>query len=152
MTSTPRPTPRPCGVCGRRVDSGRGRCAEHSGRAYALPVSCRVCGRLGPTSYCDEHRPDPFAETRSQAERVEAQPWRRGYRDPKYHRERQAALTRAKGACERCGRDDLELETDHIVPLSTARTPEELSALNDRSNLQALCRPCHRSKPRRRRA
>lgn len=145
-----KPIARPCAVCGRRVDSGKSRCPAHQGRAYALPVSCKVCGKLGPVSFCDEHKPDPFAEQPSEGARTASQPWRKGYRDPNYHRERAAAVRRAGGACERCGRSDQPLECDHIIPLSTAGTIDEIQALNKRDNLQILCRPCHVAKTRRR--
>lgn len=82
---------------------------------------------------------------------MKTQPWRKGYRDPNYHRERQGALNRARGACERCGRGDLKLEVDHIVPLSSASDLAEVNALNRRDNLQVLCVMCHRIKTRRRR-
>ena len=149
----PSPIPKPCGVCGRRVDSGKGRCAEHQGRAYKLPVSCKVCGKLGPSSFCDLHKPEPYTERQQpEAARVEAQPWRKGYRDPNYHRERQAVLRRSAGACEKCGRSDQPLEVDHIIPLSVASSQAEIRELNKRGNLQALCRPCHVAKTKRRRA
>lgn len=139
------PIPRPCGVCGRRVEDGKGRCPAHRGRAYALPVSCKVCGKRGAASFCDAHKPTPFGD-RTEAERLAAQPWRIGYRDPNYHREKAATLRRAAGKCEKCGRDDLPLEVDHKTPLSTAQNLEELRALNVRANLVALCRPCHQAK------
>ena len=144
------PIARPCGVCGRRVDSGKGRCPAHEGRAYALPVSCKVCGKLGPTSFCDAHKPDPFSQDASTSPKRAVQEWRRGYRDPDYHRNRQSALNRAGGACERCGRSDAPLEVDHIIPLSTADSPADIKALNHPGNLQVLCRPCHHRKTRRR--
>lgn len=117
-----------------------------------MPVSCKVCGRLGPTSFCEAHKPAPYGQDRSEAERVAAQPWRKGYRDPAYHRERQAVLNRAAGRCEKCGRTTTDLEVDHIIPLSAARDEAELRALNVRSNLVALCVPCHRAKTARDRA
>lgn len=73
-----------------------------------------------------------------------------GYRDPNYHRERAAAVKRAAGACERCGRSDLLLECDHIIPLSTAGSVDEIQSLNKRDNLQMLCTACHVRKTKRR--
>lgn len=140
------PIPKPCGVCGRRVEDGRGRCAAHRGRAYRLPVSCKVCGKLGPASFCAAHKPAPFGNDRTEAERLAAQPWRIGYRDPAYHREKAAALRRAAGKCEKCARADLPLEVDHQVPLSTATNLDEVRALNVRTNLLVLCQVCHRAK------
>lgn len=75
----------------------------------------------------------------SYAEKLERQPWRRGYRDPEYHVNRARALNRARKACERCGRSDLKLEVDHVVPLSQGGS-------NGILNLQVLCRLCHVSK------
>ena len=149
------PIAKPCMVCGARVLDGSSRCPRHKGQAYRLPVSCKVCGKRGKTSFCDEHKPAPYAsvDERPQGERVAAQPWRKGYRDPDYHRHRQAAITRAGGRCEGCGGAVVKggFEVDHIVPLSTARSVAEIKALNHRSNLQVLCLGCHRRKRKTRR-
>lgn len=139
--------PRACTVCGKRVTTGESRCADHIGQHYQTPVACTVCGRPGPKAYCPEH--DPWLGDKPEAERLARQPWRRGYRSPVYHRERQAALKRAGGACERCGRTG-SLEVDHMVPLSTARSEAEIDALNHRDNLRVLCTWCHRQKTLRR--
>lgn len=140
--------PRACTVCGRRVTDGRAKCADHADQHYAQPVACRICGRPSPKSFCAEH--DPIMGNLSEKDRLARQPWRRGYRDPNYHRERQAVVSRAGGRCEKCGRAG-PLEVDHIVPLSTAQSVEDLQALNRRDNLRALCKPCHRFKTLRRR-
>lgn len=142
--------PRACSVCGRPTRNGS-RCEAHAAQHYRLPVACRVCGRPGPKSWCPEH--DPITGPKTEAQRLEQQPWRAGYRDPDYHRERAAVMRRAAGRCEKCGRTDRPLECDHVVPLSTATTPAELRALNKRGNLQALCTgpgSCHRGKTLRR--
>jgi len=141
--------PRACVVCGRRCADGRAKCEDHQGQHYAHQVACRVCGLPSPKSYCAAH--DPILGERIEAERLERQPWRRGYRDPNYHRERQAVLSRAGGRCEKCGRP-APLEIDHVLPLSSARSPEDLALLNRRENLRALCKPCHRFKTLRRKA
>lgn len=130
-----------CGVCGARVPTGHGRCENCRGRSGRHPISCRVCGILSPKSYCPEHEPD--WKNRPEKERTEKQPWRSGYRDPAYYKERQAALRRAGGACENCGRSDLPLECDHIVPLSKG-------GVNHRDNMRILCQTCHRLKTRKR--
>ena len=77
--------------------------------------------------------------------REQRQPWRRGYRDPNYHRERAAVLKRAGGRCERCGAKS-KLEVDHVIPLSKAKSDADIKLLNLRGNLRALCIPCHRMK------
>lgn len=144
------PIARPCGVCGARVTDGSSRCPRHKGRAYKLRVSCIVCGTLGSTSFCDAHKPEPYGGQRDQAARVEAQPWRLGYRDPDYHRNRQAAITRAGGHCEICNAPVTkgQYEVDHIVALSRARSTDDIKALNRRENLRVLCLGCHREKTR----
>lgn len=141
---------RPCLVCGRRVTDGTSRCDAHKNQSGALPTSCRVCGMLGPRPYCSEHQPTEYGGRRSESGRNAQQPWRAGYRDPNYPREREAARKRAAGRCERCGRSDLPLECDHIVPLSTARSAEDYPHLNHRDNLRMLCRRCHVGKTFRR--
>lgn len=129
---------KPCGVCGARVPGGQSRCENCKGVAHRHPISCKVCGVPGPRSYCDEHTPDWNAQ-KTEAQRLEKQPWRAGYRDPNYYKERQAALRRARNACEKCGRSDLALQCDHIVPLSKG-------GMNVRENFQILCVNCHRLK------
>lgn len=123
----------PCLICGRRVVGGKSRCPEHENQKNRLQTACAVCGRASSSDYCDEHEPT------NEANRLKAQPFRAAYRDPLYHRNRQAAKNRAGGKCERCGRADMPLECDHIVALRDGGT-------NDRTNLIMLCRPCHLSK------
>lgn len=137
-----------CRICGKKHYESGARCANCVGSANRLKTACAVCGKLGENSYCPEHLPEEYGGKRSTTERMKTQPWRRGYRDPNYHRERAGALKRARGACERCGRSDLKLEVDHIVALSTAKDLDEVRALNRRDNLQVLCVMCHRSKTR----
>lgn len=122
---------RACLTCGRRIRDGD-RCPDCLTR-YRLRTSCVECGRaatVGP--YCDDHQPEPRERDRAA--------YRAGYRDPAYHRERQATLNRAGGACERCG-ISAPLQVDHIVPLRDGGS-------NRRENLQALCKMCHDSKTR----
>lgn len=143
--------PRPCIACGRRVTDGGSRCELHRDRPYGRSTSCRECGiRTDGGLYCADHAFLAEVGKRTEKERTERQPWRKGYRDPNYHRERAAALRRADGRCERCGRSDLKLEVDHVVPLSSATSEEEIRILNKRENLAVLCRLCHARKTRRR--
>ncbi len=137
------PIGRACRICGRRIANSTSRCADCESQSYRHTTSCRVCGRRGPYGYCEEHYQEMLAEreAKSQARREDRQQWRKGYSDPNYHRERSAALARARRACERCGRSDLKLEIDHIVPLSRGGE-------NVRGNLQVLCRMCHIAKTR----
>lgn len=142
---------RPCIACGRRVTDGESRCPEHRARPYGRATSCRECGiRTDGGLYCADHEYLAEQGKKTEAQRREAQPWRRGYRDPTYHRERQGALKRAGGSCERCGRSDLKLEVDHIVPLSSATSEADFPRLNARNNLVVLCLLCHRRKTLRR--
>ncbi|MFA7265120.1 MAG: HNH endonuclease signature motif containing protein [Candidatus Nanopelagicales bacterium] len=111
---------------------------------------CIVCGaRTNGTGRCPAH------PGRTEAERVKAQPWRLGYRDPAYHRERQAAKTRAAGRCEQCGGMCIDcelqlaqqcphLECDHIIELSRGGT-------NIRDNMIMLCPLHHQAKTKSRR-
>lgn len=119
-----------CLICGKRIPVGSSRCVEHATTSLRMGSSCVKCGQPATSGpYCEQHKP---AQTRS------AQPYRRGYSDPAYHRERQATLNRAAGACERCGRY-APLQVDHIVPLRDG-------GANTRQNLQALCHECHARK------
>lgn len=135
---------RACLVCGRRVEGGAPRCAQHTDQRYANPLGCYVCGRRGPKGYCPEH--DPWAGDKTEDERLRRQPWRAGYRTAQYRENRKKALARARGHCEKCGRSDRPLEVDHVVPLSNAKHPSEFRFFNELANLVVLCVPCHRAK------
>lgn len=50
-----------------------------------------------------------------------------------------ALRTKQENCCAACGRDDLKLEVDHIVPITKGGT-------NDPTNLQLLCGRCNKSK------
>lgn len=142
--------PRPCIACGRKVLDGRSRCEFHREKPYGRSTSCRECGiRTGGELYCIDHNFLAEQEGRPQRERVASQPWRKGYRDPEYHRERAAALRDSGGRCARCNRNDIKIEVDHIVPLSTATDLDQIRQLNKRTNLQVLCLLCHRNKTKR---
>jgi len=93
-------------------------------------VECGQPATTGP--HCDTHKPRPDESRRAS--------YRQAYRDPNYHRERQGALNRANGRCERCGSPG-PLECDHIIALRDGGT-------NARANLIILCRPCHQAKTR----
>lgn len=116
-----------CLSCGRRVPDGQP-CPHCRGARYPVKSSCVECGRPATSGpYCPDHRPQPKERDRAA--------YRSAYRDPGYHRERQAALNRAKGTCERCGSLG-PLQVDHITPLRDGGT-------NTRANLQVLCTTCH---------
>lgn len=139
---------RPCLVCGRRVEGGSSRCADHAGQRYAAPMGCYVCGRQGPKGYCPDH--DPWAGDKPESERLERQPWRAGYRTAQYRANRKRVIERAGGRCEKCHQVAYPLEVDHIVPLSQAKHESEFRIFNDLSNLIGLCIRCHRAKTARR--
>lgn len=129
--------PRPCLVCGRRVDTGESRCEAHkvgSGR----PRPCLVCGKPSQGNYCAAHDPQ-----RDEQLRNERNPYRQAYRDKEYAKHRVYAFERAHGKCQNCGiyLQPAEWECDHIVPLSRGGT-------NDLSNLRVVCKPCHKTKTR----
>jgi 5-methylcytosine-specific restriction endonuclease McrA len=136
--------PRACLVCGRRVVGGAARCPDHAEQRYRTPVGCYVCGRRGPKGYCPAH--DPWTGDKPEHLRLQRQPWRAGYQTASYRIARKIALQRAGGYCERCGRSDLPLEADHIVPLSTAKSELDCDRLNTPENLAILCTACHRRK------
>lgn len=137
---------RSCIVCGRRT-TGATRCPEHAGQAGRRPRPCIVCGRPGPGNYCEAHNPQ-------QGDRERRQPWRQAYRDPNYHRERQAALRRAgngdakRARCEDCGRpqgtpcgqhNTDRLQCDHVIELRRG-------GRNTRDNMRIRCCCCHAAK------
>jgi hypothetical protein len=128
--------------CGRRITDGQVRCTRCRDRG-GRPQSCTICGRRCRGPYCPDHAFLAQASRRTNAEREAAQPWRAGYRDPNYHREKAAAKRRANGHCESCGVPSGHLECHHVIPLSTARNLDELRALNHRDNFKMLCETCH---------
>ena len=123
--------------CGRRALPGETRCALHLSGA-SRPTCCRECGkRTSGAPYCPEH-------TLSEEElRLRTQPWRAGYSDPAYTRNRPRAYERDGRACVKCGRrlEANEYICDHVLPLSEGGT----SSL---ANLQTLCRACNKTKTR----
>jgi len=60
------------------------------------------------------------------------------YGDPEYQRNKTTTLRQAAGRCEQCGKR-ARLQCDHIIPVSKGGT-------HHRSNLRALCKPCHDKK------
>lgn len=128
-----------CSVCGVPTTNGS-RCKQHEKQAFRSPVACIVCGQRSAFSYCDEHR---FGDTQENFRRAAA--WRAGYRDPLYKKNRQLAIERAGGKCEKCGRSDLPFECDHKIPLSKGGTSHI-------GNLQILCAVCHKNKTMKRRS
>lgn len=124
---------RPCSRCGARMVEGV--CPACS--TVPRRSSCAECG--APTDgarYCAAHE-----HLAGEAGRLARQPYRHTYSDPEYRRGRAAALHRAGGTCERCGRSAAHLQVDHIVPLRDGGS-------NARDNLQALCWACHQEKSR----
>jgi hypothetical protein len=68
-----------------------------------------------------------------------AEPWRRVYGTEKWKRTRAKVRRRAGGAFERCGRGAKTLDVHHRIALKDGGLP------CDPDNLEALCRPCHRT-------
>jgi 5-methylcytosine-specific restriction protein A len=65
--------------------------------------------------------------------------WGKGRGGRPWARLRKRILLRDKYTCQSCHRVGGRLEIDHIVPISQGGTKDE-------SNLQVLCRECHRKK------
>ena len=122
-----------CLICGITIPAGTSRCATHDGQPLRAMSSCVKCGRPALAAFCDAHVPK-----RDESKRAD---YRKGYRDPTYHRERAATLRDAKGVCSVCGVRPDRLEVDHIVPLRDGGS-------NKRYNLRAVCVGCHRVKTR----
>lgn len=127
--------PKPCVVCGRRVEDGSPRCELHKIGGARLR-SCVVCGIQTLGNYCPDH--DPQLE----AERIARNPYRLAYKDAEYARNRQLRFERARGHCEYCGVGPLrsgEWESDHVIELRDGGT-------NTIDNIRVACKPCHRKK------
>lgn len=106
----------------------------------APPKPCRRlgCPELTHDGFCDAHK-----QHRWDNDRYRGTSASRGY-DSEWKRVRVLALKRDKYLCQHClaaGFVTPAKDVDHIVPLNIA--PERRL---DLSNLQSLCRPCHRAK------
>lgn len=55
---------------------------------------------------------------------------------------------RGFGTCEKCGRGQVKLTVDHIIPVAILRMLDdgEFLVLNDEENFQLLCFPCNSMK------
>jgi 5-methylcytosine-specific restriction endonuclease McrA len=105
-----------------------------------FPKTCIVCGRRGVagTSRCEKHP----APVQTEAERLARAPYRRGYSDPEYLRNRQICHQEATGRCAACGEPlGSDWQCDHIVPLRDCGS-------NLLENLQCLCGRCTKAKTR----
>ena len=123
--------PSSCLVCGRRVPAGANHCDAHAAGA-GRRASCQVCGK--PTAgelYCPQHVP-------TEEDRLRRFPYRTGYQDPEYRRNRRQAWERDGGRCTVCGApvslDDCE--THHVRPLSRGGGDEA-------ANLRTVHHDCH---------
>ena len=92
------------------------------------------CQALTRSTYCQSHAPQPWNHHgRSSTQRGYGTYWRKL---------RSQVLARDGGLCQEClrqGRTVAATDVDHVVPKSRGGT-------DDMSNLQALCRECHRVK------
>lgn len=130
------PRPRPCLVCGIRVDSGEARCEKHQA-GTGRPQPCLVCGRaVRGSRYCTEHEPKVDEQLRN-----ERNPYRQAYKSPEYAQNRQHRYERARGRCEGCGRPvgPGEWQCDHIVTVARWMREHRSGSPNQIGNLQILC-------------
>ena len=107
---------------------------------WAAPRPCRQpgCAALTGDGWCDEHR--KARAKRYDAERGSAA--KRGY-GARWRKARAAYLKHHPLclACEADGRLTASTTVDHIIPHKGDRT-----LFWDKTNWQALCKPCHDSK------
>ena len=97
--------------------------------------TCRYCSaKAAPGSRtCEAHA--------GEAGRLAADPRRAGYRDPAYRRARRAALRRAGGRCEACGKP-LPRRSDG-QPVWQAHHIDGDPRHNEPDNLLVACPACH---------
>jgi 5-methylcytosine-specific restriction endonuclease McrA len=79
---------------------------------------CRACNAVNANRYYRQHKANPGMHTEGQ--------WR-------------AVLEGMEYCCALCGRGDVPMTKDHIVPVSKGGS-------NDISNIQPLCKPCNSGK------
>lgn len=117
----------------------------------AISRTCSCGRRVSPGERCPCKPAERWHPP--QSERVRRQPWRRVYTLASYRTGRAERYRLVGGRCERCGvplKGELHprgarWECDHRIP---ARRFADLDVANHVSNLQCLCRSCHRSKTR----
>ncbi len=110
---------------------------------------CPTCRRIVPARQsCARCAP-------TEAERLEAQPFRRAYRDPAYRRNRLQRYELAGGRCESCGvelkgrihPDGEPWQSDHHVPASAFLALPELASAVENLRVYCTTRPgrrgCH---------
>jgi 5-methylcytosine-specific restriction protein A len=97
------------------------------------------CPTRVPRGRCEAHMPPPRQE--ADRDNVAVRRW---YRTARWARLRQAVLVDAAYTCATCGAVQLRLEVDHVT-----RHHGHPALFWDRTNLQALCPPCHTKKTNR---
>ena len=130
--------PHACPDCGARLSGDVVRCPSHTD-APGRPAACEACGaRTSGARFCPAH------QGHAEAMRVAAAPYRVGYADPEYMRNRRLRYELASGLCEVCGWPVTfaECETHHDLALSRGGTSSV-------ENLRVCHHHCH---PRGRRA
>jgi len=127
--------PKPCVVCGRRVDDGQSRCPAHQ-QGGARPRPCLVCARPSQGNYCHDHEP-----TVDEAVRNERNPYRQAYKAADYARNRQHRFERARGRCEDCGLPcgPGEWECDHVLSARDWVAQGRPGSPNSVENLRIRC-------------
>lgn len=105
---------------------------------HDFTVTCRYCAAHAL------HGSDACAAHQGEAGRLIAQPYRAGYRDPEYGKNRSLALKRAKGLCESCG-DPLPWSKDGKRRIFQCHHIDGNPTNNSLSNLLVCCEAkCHR--------
>lgn len=95
--------------------------------------ACITCAKPTPESYCDAHRPEPWAGSNRHRKVTIS----RGQEQAR----RKRVLEKYLHCCHVCGRvfPASELEADHVVPLGEDGPDTE-------ANMAPACRPCHKAK------
>lgn len=106
-----------------------------------LPKACRERGCSGKSTeahgYCDKHK-SLASWGKHQQQRGE-----NPYNSAKWKRVRHAIMKRDKGLCQECmrnGRVRVGTDCDHIIPLARG------GDMYRYSNLEMLCKQCHKAK------
>lgn len=113
---------------------------RQSPRLRLSATTCRYCSAPAEPGEetCQAHA--------GEAGRLARDPRRAGYRDPAYHRARRAAIRRAAGKCEACGRP-LHY-TPSGRPVCQAHHIDGDPRNNEPANLLVCCPACHRGSRR----
>ena len=97
-----------------------------------MALACEICGKRAYSNYCMQHKPRKPIKQRGKRT-IEYENWRDNVARPH--------LDKKGRRCAQCGAVGVPLDVDHIKNRGS-----HYHLRMNLSNVQYLCRPCHRGK------